>query len=86
MNSIMRDVVLIVAAALAEAFLLWALWNFLRASRRRPSRRAWEFGERAPQTSPTFRTWQDRPVAATSRVAMSGDTQMPVRRPMTSVR
>ena len=38
MRLMVRDLVLIFVAGLAEAFLLWALWNFLRASRRRPAR------------------------------------------------
>jgi hypothetical protein len=35
MNHIYRDLLLVVPVAFAEVFLLWALWNFIRASHRR---------------------------------------------------
>jgi hypothetical protein len=37
MDSTVRDLLLIGIFGLAEAFMIWTLWNFLRAGRRRPS-------------------------------------------------
>jgi hypothetical protein len=36
MDSTVRDLLLITLFGLAEAFMVWTLWNFLRSGRRRP--------------------------------------------------
>jgi hypothetical protein len=35
MSTLYRDLFLVVLTAFAEAFLLWVLWHFFRASNRR---------------------------------------------------
>jgi hypothetical protein len=37
MDSTVRDLLLIILFGLAEAFMVWTLWNFLRSGRRRSS-------------------------------------------------
>lgn len=37
MDSTVRELLLIILFGLAEAFMLWTLWNFLRSGRRRSS-------------------------------------------------
>ena len=37
MRFMLRDLLLILTAGLAETFLLWVLWNFLKADRHKPS-------------------------------------------------
>jgi hypothetical protein len=40
MSSMDRDLLLIVLATLAESFMLWVLWNFIKASGERKSCRS----------------------------------------------
>ena len=37
MDSTVRDLLLIIFCGLAEAFMVWTLWNFIRSGRRRSS-------------------------------------------------
>jgi hypothetical protein len=81
-----RDLILILAAGLAEAFLLWALWNFLKSSRRRPARGgSWKINEGQKTLHPA-RPLQDLPVAAYSKPAPNSEKVRSIRTQLTTAR
>jgi hypothetical protein len=81
-----RDLILILAAGLAEAFLLWALWNFLKAGRRRPSTGgSWKLNE-GQKTRHSDRPLQDFPAAAYSKPATNSEKLRIIRAPLTTAR
>ncbi|MFZ1087243.1 MAG: hypothetical protein WAN35_19955 [Terracidiphilus sp.] len=81
-----RDLILIFAAGLAEAFLLWALWNFLKASRRRPSTGgSWKLNE-GQRTRRKICPPQDLPAAAYSKPAANSEKVRSIRSPLTMAR
>jgi hypothetical protein len=84
MRLMVRDLVLIFVAGLAEAFLLWALWNFLRASRRRPARGgSWRLNVGQTMRRDA-RPLQDLPAAAYSKTSVSSGKLRSIRTPLTS--
>ena len=77
MRFMLRDVLLILTAGMAEAFLVWTLWNFLKASRRRPARGgSWKITE-GPKTRHSARPLQDVPAAAYAKPAANSETMKP---------
>ena len=61
-----RDLILILTAGIIEAFLLWTLWNFLKAGRRRPAHGgSWKL-EEGQRTRRPARPLQDRATPASS--------------------
>ncbi len=59
MSSMDREVLLIAIATLAESFLLWVLWNFIKASGKRKSSRTWSFGRQSSVVSIRGRSFQN---------------------------
>jgi hypothetical protein len=81
-----RDLILILAAGLIEAFLLWTLWNFLKAGRRPPARGgSWKISE-GQKTRHPARPLQDLPAAAYSRPAKNNEKVRSIRAPLTLAR
>ncbi len=81
-----RDLILIGLAALAEAFLLWALWNFLKASRRRPSTGgSWKIDE-GQKTRLHARPPQDPFAAASSKPGAGGEKVRSIHAPLSTAR
>jgi hypothetical protein len=67
------DVFLILAACLIEAFLLWTLWNFLKAGRRRPAHGgSWKLNE-GQKTRHAAHPLQNLPAAAYAKQAPNGE-------------
>jgi hypothetical protein len=81
-----RDLVLIFAAGVAEAFLLWALWNFLKAGRRRPAHGgSWKINE-GQRTRQPARPLQNVPATAYSNPAINSEKVRSIRTPLTMAR
>lgn len=81
-----RDLILIFAAGLIEAFLLWTLWNFLKAGRRKPARGgAWKINE-GQKTRRAARPFQDLPAAAYLKPAANDEKVRPIRVPLSQAR
>jgi hypothetical protein len=81
-----RDLILILMAGLIEAFLLWALWNFLKAGRRRPTHGgSWKINEGQRTRHPAL-PLQDLPAAAYSNPAANSEKVRVIRTPLTSAR
>jgi hypothetical protein len=71
MRFMLRDLLLIFAAGLAEVFLLWTLWNFLKAGRRRPSTGgSWKLNE-GQKTRHSVQSRQDQSAPPTKLGAPS---------------
>ena len=78
--------ILVFAAGLIEAFLLWTLWNFLKAGRRKPARGgAWKINE-GQKTRRAARPFQDLPAAAYSKPAANDEKLRSIRASVISVR
>jgi hypothetical protein len=81
-----RDLILILVAGFAEAFLLWALWNFIKSSRRRPATGgSWRLNE-GQKTRHPARPLQDLPAAAYSKPAANSEKVRSIRTQLTSAR
>jgi len=81
-----RDLILILVAGFAEAFLLWALWNFIKSSRRRPATGgSWRLNE-GQKTRHPARPLQDLAAAAYSKPAANSEKVRSIRTQLTSAR
>jgi hypothetical protein len=81
-----RDLILIMAAGLTEAFLLWVLWNFMKAGRRRPARGgSWKITE-GPKTRRAALPQQDLPAATSARQASKSEKLRSIRTPLNPTR
>jgi len=81
-----RDLILILAAGIIEAFLLWTLWNFIKAGRRKPVHGgSWKL-EEGQRTRRPARPLQDLPAAAYSKPAANSEKVRSIRTPLTMAR
>ncbi|MGD0547602.1 MAG: hypothetical protein ABR991_07205 [Terracidiphilus sp.] len=84
MTNLYRDLLLIVPAAFAEGFLLWALWNFLKSSRRRSTSDAQRAVSSVRKMRQSIRRWHNPPVVANAKLARIDENRTAVRRPLST--
>jgi len=81
-----RDLILILAAGIIEAFLLWTLWNFIKAGRRKPAHGgSWRINE-GQRTRHPARPLQDLPAAAYSKPPTNSEKVRSIRTQLTTAR
>jgi hypothetical protein len=81
-----RDLILILVVGLIEAFLLWVLWNFLKADRRRPTHGgSWKISE-GQRTRQPASPLQNLSAVACSKPAANAENVRSIRTTLTTAR